>query len=315
MGRFICRRMLLLIPILLMTSAIIFFMLRLGPSDPAMDYLRLSGLPPTTELLNSTREILGLDKPIWIQYVVWLGKVIHLDFGISYATQRPVFPELLGFVPATLKLAGTALAIILMVSIPMGVISARYRNKLPDQLIRLVLFMGVSIPNFWLAFLLIILFAVHLHWLPAMGLGGLSHLLMPACSIAFMSLSINARLIRTNMLETAGQRHVIWARLRGVGERKIEVHHILRNAMLPVVTSLGMHIGELICGTLVIESIFGWPGVGRYAVTAVFNRDYPVIQCATLLMVVIFVLCNLVVDMLYAAFDPRIRKSSEAASA
>ncbi|MDW6004846.1 nickel ABC transporter permease subunit NikB [Vibrio mangrovi] len=311
MWHFIYRRLLLLIPILLIASAIIFFILRLGPSDPALDYLRLSGLPPTTELLQSTREMLGLNKPLLTQYLIWLQQAVQLDFGTSYATQRPVFPELISFVPATLLLAGTALVMILVFSVPMGVIAARYRNRIPDHLIRIVLFMGVSMPNFWLAFLLVILFAVHLHWLPALGYGGFSHLIMPAFSIALMSLSMNARLIRTNMLEVAGQRHVIWARLRGVSERKIEISHILRNAMLPVITALGMHIGELIGGTLVIESIFGWPGVGRYAVTAVFNRDYPVIQCFTLFMVIIYVVCNLIVDILYAALDPRIRKTTD----
>lgn len=304
------RRLLMLIPMLWVSSALIFFILRLGPSDPAMDYLRLSGLPPTTELLNSTREMLGLNQPIFIQYIDWLRHAIHLDFGTSYATQRDVFSELLSYVPATLKLAGTALAMILCLSIPLGIISARYRNRLPDHLIRLFLFLGVSMPNFWLAFLLIILFSVHLHWLPAMGLGGASHLVMPAFSIAFMSLSINARLIRTNMLEVSGQRHVTWARLRGIGERKIEYSHVLRNALLPVITSLGMHIGELIGGTLVIESIFGWPGVGRFAVTAVFNRDYPVIQCFTLLMVIVYVICNLLVDIGCAVLDPRIRRAN-----
>ncbi|WPC72298.1 nickel ABC transporter permease subunit NikB [Vibrio porteresiae] len=310
MVRFILHRLLTLIPILLCASVVIFFMLRLGPSDPAMDYLRLSGLPPTDALLNSTRELLGLNEPLLIQYIVWLKKALVLDFGISYTTGRAVFPELLHFIPATLLLAGTALALILLISIPMGIIAARFRNQLPDHLVRVVMFIGVSIPNFWLAFLLVMLFSIYLHWLPALGFGGLSHLWLPAFSIALMSLSINARLIRANMLEIANQRHVTWARLRGISERRIELSHILRNAMLPVVTSLGMHIGELIGGTLVVESIFGWPGVGRYAVTAVFNRDYPVIQCVTLAMVVIYVLCNLLVDIVCAGVDPRIRKST-----
>ncbi|MCA2015367.1 nickel ABC transporter permease subunit NikB [Vibrio tritonius] len=310
MRRFVLHRLLTLIPIVLCASVIIFFMLRLGPSDPAMDNLRLSGLPPTDALLSSTREMLGLNQPLWVQYGVWVKKALCLDFGVSYTTGRAVLPELLHFIPATLLLAGTALVMILLLSIPMGIMAARWRNRLPDHLARLVMFIGVSIPNFWLAFLLVILFSIHLHWLPPLGYGTLSHLWMPAFSIAFMSLSINARLIRTNMLEIATQRHVVWARLRGVNERRIELSHILRNALLPVVTSLGMHIGELIGGTLVVESIFGWPGVGRYAVTAVFNRDYPVIQCVTLVMVVIYVLCNLFVDIACAALDPRVRKST-----
>lgn len=310
MLRFILRRLLLLIPILLAASAVIFFVLRLGSGDPALNYLRLSGLPPTTELLHSTRISLGLDKPIWLQYVIWLKNAGQLDFGVSYATGRAVFTEMIHYLPATLLLGATALGMILIVSLPLGFIAARYRNQWVDYLIRGFLFLGVSMPNFWLAFLLMIAFAVHLHWLPALGFGGISHLLMPAISIAFMSLSINARLIRTNMLETSHQRYVVWARLRGLSEKRIEFNHIFRNAILPVVTSLGMHVGELIGGTLVIESIFSWPGVGRYAVTAVFNRDYPVIQCFTLLMVVVYVLCNLLVDVLCALLDPRIRKAT-----
>ena len=310
MWPYISRRLLMLIPILLAASAAIFFLLRLGPNDPAMEYLRLSGLPPTDQLLQATRIDLGLDQPLWTQYGVWLKHVVQLDFGHSYATGRPVLQELMSFVPATALLGVTALAMILFGSIPIGMLCARYRNKFPDYLLRLILFLGVSMPNFWLAFLLVILFSTHLHWLPALGYGGISHLLMPAFSIAFMSLSINARLIRTNMLEVSGQRYVTWARLRGVKESKIQRNHIFRNAMLPIITSLGLHIGELIGGTLVIESIFGWPGVGRYAVTAVFNRDFPVIQCVTLLMVVVYVLCNLLVDIACAALGPRVRRLS-----
>ncbi len=150
-------------------------------------------------------------------------------------------------------------------------------------------------------------FSVYLQWLPAMGYGGWQHIILPAVSIAFMSLAINARLLRASMLEVAGQRHVTWARLRGLNDRQTERRHILRNASLPMITAVGMHIGELIGGTMIIENIFAWPGVGRYAVSAIFNRDYPVIQCFTLMMVIVFVVCNLMVNLLNAALDPRIR--------
>ncbi len=197
------------------------------------------------------------------------------------------------------------------ISVPLGMWAARHRDGLPDQIVRLVAFLGVSMPNFWLGFLLVLVFSVQLGWLPPMGRGGLSHMIMPAASIALMSLAINARLLRASMLEVAGQRHVTYARLRGLSERRVERAHVLRNALLPIITATGMHVGELIGGTLVIESIFGWPGVGRYAVSAIFNRDYPVIQCFTLLMVGVFVLCNLLADIAYAVADPRIRLSSE----
>lgn len=311
MMRFIFRRVLLLIPMLLGTSLFIFLILRLGPSDPALDYLRLSKIPPTPQAVESARELLGLDKPIMTQYFHWLSDALHLDFGISYATQKPVLPDLLYFLPATLQLAGLALALTIILSVPMGMLAARYREKWPDQLVRVIAFIGVSMPNFWLGFLLILLFSIHLGWLPPMGKGEAKHLIMPVIAISLMSLAINARLLRASMLEVAGQRHVRYARLRGLSEMTVERSHILRNAWLPVITAIGMHIGELLGGALIIESIFSWPVVGRYAVSAIMNRDYPVIQCFTLLMVVIFVLCNLIVDIIYAIADPRIRLSAE----
>lgn len=311
MMRFIFRRVLLLIPMLFGTSLFIFLILRLGPSDPALDYLRLSKIPPTPQAVESARELLGLDKPVMTQYFHWLSDALHLDFGISYATQKPVLPDLLYFLPATLQLAGLALALTIILSVPMGMLAARYREKWPDQLVRVIAFIGVSMPNFWLGFLLILLFSMHLGWLPPMGKGEAKHLVMPVIAISLMSLAINARLLRASMLEVAGQRHVRYARLRGLSEMTVERSHILRNAWLPLITAIGMHIGELLGGALIIESIFSWPGVGRYAVSAIMNRDYPVIQCFTLLMVVIFVLCNLIVDIIYAIADPRIRLSAE----
>ncbi|MBK1622842.1 nickel ABC transporter permease subunit NikB [Afifella marina] len=311
MAGFILKRVLLLVPMLFGASLVIFLLLRLGPSDPAMDYLRLSKVPPTPQALEDARQMLGLDQPIFVQYFDWLNNALHLDFGVSFATQRPVLPDLLHYLPATLQLAGVALALTLVISIPLGVWAARYRERWPDQAVRLLAFVGVSMPNFWLGFLLVLLFSVELGWLPSMGRGGISHIVMPAVAISFMSLVINARLLRASMLEVAGQRHVRYARLRGLSERKVERSHILRNAWLPIITAIGMHIGEMLGGTLIIESIFGWPGVGRYAVSAVLNRDYPVIQCFTLMMVVIFVVCNLIVDIVYAVADPRIRLSSE----
>ncbi|MEX0562674.1 nickel transport system permease protein [Raoultella ornithinolytica] len=308
MRRYVLRRILLLIPMIFAASVIIFLMLRLGTGDPALDYLRLSNLPPTPEMVASTRAMLGLDQPLVVQYASWLWKALHLDFGLSFATQRPVLDDVMHFLPATLQLAGAALIIILLTSVPLGIWAARHRDRPADFIVRAIAFLGVSMPNFWLAFLLVMLFSVYLQWLPALGYGGWRHLILPAASIALMSLAINARLLRASMLEVAGQRHVTWARLRGLSDRQTERRHILRNASLPVVTAIGMHIAELIGGTMIIENIFAWPGIGRYAVSAIFNRDYPVIQCFTLVMVVVFALCNLTVDLLNAALDPRIRR-------
>ncbi|MFC5384936.1 nickel ABC transporter permease subunit NikB [Aquamicrobium segne] len=307
---FILRRLLLLPLLLLLASMAIFFLLQLGRSDPALDYLRLSRVPPTESSIQAARDMLGLTPSLTAQYRDWLWRALHLDFGTSYVSGRPVLPDMLYYLPATLQLAGAALAFTLIVSIPMGMWAARHRNRMPDHIVRLVAFLGVSMPNFWLGFLLVMLFSVQLGWLPAMGRGGWSHMVMPALALSFMSLAINARLLRASMLEVAGQRHIVYARLRGLTETHIERSHILRNALLPVITATGMYAGELIGGTLIIESVFGWPGVGRYAVSAIFNRDYPVIQCFTLLMVAIFVICNLVVDIVSAWADPRIRLSA-----
>ncbi|MGE4336450.1 MAG: nickel ABC transporter permease subunit NikB [Pigmentiphaga sp.] len=310
MLQFILFRLLMVPPMLLGASLIIFLLLRLGPSDPALDYLRLSRVPPTPEAVEATRQMLGLDQPIVVQYLDWLWNALHLDFGMSYALQRPVLPDILHFLPATLQLAGMALVLTLGISIPLGMWAARHRNGMPDQVVRIIAFVGVSMPNFWLGFLLVLMFSVHLGWLPPMGRGGWSHLIMPAVAICLMSLAINARLLRASILEVAGQRHVAYARLRGLPWQTVERSHMLRNAMLPVITATGMYVGELIGGTLIIESVFGWPGVGRYAVSAIFNRDYPVVQCFTLMMVLIFIVCNLIVDIVYAWADPRIRLSA-----
>lgn len=311
MAGFILRRLLLLPVILLLASLVIFLLLQLGPSDPTLDYLRLSRVAPTQNAMETARDMLGLTPPLMTQYLDWLWRALHMDFGASFVTGRPVLPDLLYYLPATLQLAGVALAFTLIVSIPLGMWAARHRNQMPDHIVRLIAFFGVSMPNFWLGFLLILLFSVRLGWLPPMGRGGWSHLVMPALALSFMSLAINARLLRASMLEVAGQRHIVYARLRGLSENRIERRHILRNALLPVITATGMYIGELIGGTLIIESVFGWPGVGRYAVSAIFNRDYPVVQCFTLLMVAIFVICNLIVDVIYAFADPRIRLSAK----
>lgn len=314
MWSFIVRRLALLAPMLLGVSMVIFFVLRLSGADPVISYLRSANIPPTDDAIAQAIRELGLDKPLWEQYFIWLGDVIQLDFGRSYMTGRPVLDEILYYLPATLQLAGLALILTLAVSIPLGMWAARQRDRWPDFAIRGLAFMGVSIPNFWLGFMLVLLFAVQLNWLPPMGYGGLKHMILPAFAIAFMSLCINARLLRASMLEVQGQRHVLYARMRGVSERRVENAHVLRNGLIPIVTAVGMHIGELIGGSLVVESIFGWPGVGRYAINAISNNDYPIIQCFTLMMTVIFVICNLIIDILYAWLDPRIRLGVEASA-
>lgn len=310
MARFIAARIGLLIPILLAVSVIVFVMLRMGQGDPAMAYLRLSNIPPTAQALATARETLGLDRPYAEQYLDWLGKAVRGDFGISYVTRRPVLDELLYYLPATLYLAGVSLFLTLAGSLPLGIVAALKKDRLPDHLTRFFAYTGVSMPSFWLGFLLVYVFSVTLGWLPPMGKGGATHVIMPAFSLALMSLCINIRLIRTSMLENMDHRFVLYARARGLSERTVIGGHVLRNSLIPVVTAVGMHLGELLGGAVVVENVFAWPGVGRFAVSAIFNRDYPVLQCFLLMMTAIFVAVNLTVDIVYAVIDPRLRLGS-----
>ena len=311
MTKYILRRLATLPLILLAVSLVVFLILRMAPGDPAQSYLRLSQVPPTQENILMAREILGLDKPLPTQYAIWLEKAAHLDFGRSYVTGKPVIDEILYYLPATLELAGASLLITLGLSVPLGVMAALRRDTLPDNLTRGLAFAGVSIPNFWFGFLLVWLFSMQLGWLPPIGRGGIERLIMPAFSLALMSLAVNTRLIRASMLENMHNRSILYARARGIPEGTIVWRHMFVNALIPILTATGMHIGELLGGAVVVESVFSWPGVGRFAVSGIFNRDFPVLQCFMLVMTTIFVLCNLAVDIAYAVVDPRMRLTGE----
>jgi nickel transport system permease protein len=314
MWGYVGRRILVLVPMLLAVSVVVFLLLRWGAGDPALTYLRLSQIPPTPQALADARSTLGLDRPMGVQYLDWLARAVRLDFATSYVTRRPVLGDLLYYLPATLELAGVSLLLTIVVSVPLGILAALRRESLLDNLTRVLAFTGVSMPSFWLGFLLVYAFSVQLHWLPPMGRGGVAHLVLPASTLALMSTCINIRLLRASLLEHLHTRSVLYARARGIRERWVIGRHALQNALIPVVTALGMHIGELLGGAVIVEIIFAWPGVGRYAVSAIYNRDYPVMQCFTLLMTVIFVGCNLAVDILYAWLDPRIRFGREGAA-
>jgi nickel transport system permease protein len=313
MYRYILRRILMLPVILLAVSLTVFLILRMAPGDPAQAYLRLSQIPPTRENLEMAREVLGLNKPLSAQYAMWLEKAVQLDFGRSYVTGRPVMDEIAYYLPATLELAGASLLITIGLSVPLGVMAALRKDRWPDHLTRAMSFAGVSIPNFWFGFLLVWLFSVQLGWLPPLGRGGLERLVMPAFALALMSLAVNTRLIRASMLENMHARSVLYARARGVSEGRVVWRHMFVNALIPILTASGMHVGELLGGAVVVESVFSWPGVGRFAVSAIFNRDFPVLQCFMLVMTTIFVFCNLGVDIAYAIVDPRMRLGEQRA--
>jgi nickel transport system permease protein len=307
MAGFALRRLATLLPLLLVVSFAFFAMLRLGRGDPALDYLRLAQIPPSDAALAAARLELGLDRPLLAQYLAWLGAALQGDLGLSWFTRRPVAAEIALYLPATLELAGSAMLLTLLAGLPLGIWAALRRDRWPDQLTRAIAFIGVSVPNFWLGFLLVLLFAVTLGWLPAIGRDGPASLLLPALATATMSACVMLRLVRASVLGAMGEPHLRFARARGLPRRTLLGRHLVLNAMLPPLTALGLHLGELMGGAMVVETVFGWPGLGRYALAAIGNRDYPVLQGFVMVMTAVFVLCNLVVDLVYAWLDPRLR--------
>lgn len=307
MARYILKRLALLVPVLLIMSVVVFGVLRMGKTDPAQAWLRISGIRVTETSLAQARNDLGLNKPIVVQYGEWLSGAIRLDFGNSYVNGNPALQDIVGYMPVTLKLTFAAILATVLISVPLGVLAAVYKDGWADWLTRIFAFGGVSMPSFWLGFLLVYLFSIHLGWLPAMGLAGPLSYILPVLTLSFMSIGINIRLVRASMLEHMHSRFVTYAEARGVGRRQVVMKHVLRSALLPVVTSLGMHFGEMLGGAVIVENIFNLPGVGRYVVTAINNHDYPVIQAFTILTTGFFIILNLGVDVLYAAIDPRIR--------
>lgn len=296
-----------LLVLLLAVSFAFFAMLRLGRSDPAADYLRLAQIPPTTEALAQARAALGLDRPLLVQYLAWLRAALRGDLGSSWFTARPVTEEIAHYLPATLQLAAAALVVMLAFGVPLGLWAALRRERWPDQATRLVVFLGVSVPNFWLAFLLVWLFAVTLGWLPAIGRDGPASIILPALATAAMSACVMLRLVRASVLSALGEPHLRFARARGLPRHTILTRHVMLNALVPPVTMLGLHVGELLGGAMVVETVFAWPGLGRWALAAIANRDYPSLQGFVLAMTVVFVLCNLAIDLLHAWLDPRVR--------
>ncbi|ACA58940.1 nickel ABC transporter permease [Candidatus Desulforudis audaxviator] len=307
MKSYLFRRILYLLPVMLGVSIITFALINLAPGDPAEIILRADGMEPTAEAVAVLREELGLNDPLYIQYGRWLWGVLHLDLGESFRTGRPVAEELFSRLPATLELTCAALVFMVILAVPAGILSALYRHTLVDHLGRLGALAGASLPGFWLGLVLIYLFSVKLGILPVMGRGGLEHLVLPAVTLGFGMAAVYARVLRTGMLDVLGQDYIKVARAKGLKEKWVIGRHALKNALLPAVTLLGMSFGHLLGGAVIVETIFAWPGVGKFAVESIFNRDYPVIQGYALFMAVVFVLANLLVDISYVFLDPRIR--------
>ena len=300
------QRVLYLIPILLVASFGIFMLLRLSVGDPIAQYLTLSNLPTTQENIAFLEAEFGLDTPLISQYIAWLYKAITLDFGTSFMSGEPVSAVFFSRLPITLTLVGIGVVLIGIFASIFGSISALYKERFPDIVISIVCFIGACMPSFWLEFLLVWVFAITLGWLPAVWDSTLSSFVLPSISLVFMSLCVTTRLLRTSMLEVLDSRFVLYAKIRQLPRAVITYKHIFKNAILPLLAIMGLHIGELLGGALIIESIFGIPGIGLYCIQGIANHDYPIIQCFVIVLCVVFTLANVLVDVLCAYLDPRI---------
>jgi len=303
----------LLVPVLLGVSIIIFMVLHLSPGDPAEIML---GSQATQADLERLRTELGLTEPLYVQYVHWLGLVVRGDLGRSIWMKRPVLAEVLGRFKATLVLTGAGLLLSTVVGLAFGIASAVRPNSLLDRASAVASLFGASMPVFWLGIVLMVVFALWLGWLPASGMyapygGGdlrdlLAHLALPALTLAAASVTIIARLTRSTMLETLGQDYIRTARAKGVVERAVVLRHGLKNALIPIVTVVGVQAGYLLGGAVLTETVFAWPGVGTLMVQGILARDFPLVQGCVLVVALSFVVINLIVDLLYAWLDPRI---------
>ncbi|MDD1504808.1 ABC transporter permease [Lysinibacillus sp. CNPSo 3705] len=302
-----CLKRILTLPfVLLGVSILTFVFIRFVPVEPAEVILRLARVAPTAEAIQALREELGTDKPFLIQYLLWLKGVLHLNFGTSFVSKLPVAHELFAKLPATIELAVAAFVLILGISMPLGIISALYKHSIIDKIIRLLTIMSVSIPTFWLGFLLLYVFSLKLGIFPTNGKGTLAHLALPALALALPTIGLFVQLIRTTIIEELQQHYVQYAQLRGLKNSVILVRHVLRNAVIPLTTVLGMTLGNLLGGAVIVEQVFSWPGLGRYLIESIINRDYPVVQCYVLIIAVIYVLANLCTDVLHRLLDPHL---------
>lgn len=288
---------------------ITFLIMHLTPGDPAeMIAIARYGIDDLTqEDIECIRIQEGLDAPIHIQYLRWLNHALHGDLGCSLTNGEPVLSEILIRFPATIKLAVVSMIIALIIAIPIGIISATRQYSLIDNVSMMGAMLGVSMPNFWLGLLLILLFSLYLGWFPVCGYGGFEYIILPALTLGTGMAAITARLMRSNMLEVLGQDYIRTARAKGLGEKVVLSKHALKNALIPIVTVIGMQFGRVLEGAVIVETIFAWPGIGKLLVDSIYARDFAMIQGGVLFVAAIFVTVNLVVDISYTYLDPRIR--------
>ncbi|MGX9936070.1 ABC transporter permease [Advenella kashmirensis] len=309
---YIARRLLATLPVIVMVAIVIFAILRLTPGDPAAI---IAGDDATAAQLEQIRQTMGLDQPIYTQFIVWVGRLLQGDLGVSLLSGTPVLQMIAGRMGPTLALAVSTIVLTVLIAIPLGVIAAWRQGKLLDRLIMSLSVLGFSIPTFVVGYLLIYFFAIQLDWLPVQGYKPLSagllpfaqRLILPTLALSAIYVALIARITRSSIIEVMGEDYIRTARAKGLKEKAVLMRHALRNAAVPIVTVIGIGIASLISGVVVTESVFNLPGLGRLVVEAVLARDYPVIQGLILLFSIVYILINLIVDLLYTVFDPRIR--------
>jgi len=302
--KFVLRRLLQAIPTLLGISILIFAVIRLAPGDPVNLFF-----DPTIkgEDLERMRRQLGLDRPLYIQYIDWVTNLARGDFGRSFVTREPVLSRILERLPNTIQLSLAAVVIALLVGPTLGILAATHRGGLIDQLVRVLAVVVDAVPNFWLGLMLILLFSVHLRWLPASGYGTPQHIILPAFCLGVFTAPVAMRLVRYGMLDVLSQDYIRTARAKGLTEWAVVVGHALRNTMIPVITVLGLQFGQLMGGAVITETVFAWPGVALLLINAIYRSDIPVMQAAVIILALIIAGVNFLVDVIVALLDPRVR--------
>jgi ABC-type dipeptide/oligopeptide/nickel transport system permease component len=302
--RYLVRRILLTIPVLLGVATLVFALIHLVPGDPAEAMLGEAASPAD---LQALRERLGLTRPLLAQYRDYLAGLVQGDLGTSFRWSTPVAQEIASRLANTVQLALAAMSVAVLIAIPLGVVAALYRGRAADQIAMTLSLAGISMPNFWLGPLLALVFAVQLGWLPVSGIGTPANVVLPAATLGAALAAILARMTRASLIDELRELYVIAARARGLSRSRTVVAHALRNSLIPVVTILGLQFGAVLTGTIITETIFAWPGVGRLLIQAISFRDYPLVQGCILFIAVTYVMVNLMVDLVYAWLDPRIR--------
>ena len=314
MIRYIVKRILQMIPVIILVSIFSFMIIHFAPGDPINMYIRQD---MTQQEIDELRVDLGLDGTIAEQYLAWLSNICRGNWGNSLINHQPVAKQIFEKLPATLLLMGTSFVLSILMSIPLGLVSGMKKNKAADQFISIFAYIGISIPAFWLALMLIIIFSLNLHWLPSNGmrtvgsnsvLDILWHLILPGIVLSVGNTAVFTRYIRSNTITQLEEEYVLTAKAKGVSKRRIMTGHVLKNCLLPIITIAGMNLASLVTGSFIIESVFGWPGMGTLGMSAINSRDYPMIMGFTMLSCVILIIGNFIADLLYGVADPRIKQ-------